>query len=202
VRRVKNPEIFARLYPSNVYRSLETGMTGILKNRDDEGRQVIFFRVGLWNPDEIPVDDMLLCLMILGWEMLALKETQLQGVVVILDAKGFGLKHAKTGTPANVQKYADLILRASPFKCKGGHILYAPRLFNMSLSLVKMFLPQKLRKRIHLHGDSVEDLHEFIRPEILPTWAGGQLSDEDAIDKDIISGLYTREKEEYYKSFM
>jgi hypothetical protein len=46
VRRVKNPEIFARLYPSAVYNAFETGMAGILKERDDKGRHILFFRVG------------------------------------------------------------------------------------------------------------------------------------------------------------
>jgi hypothetical protein len=71
---------------------------------------MVFVTIGLWDPDYISVDDMLLAVMILGWEMLGFKETQLNGIVILLDASGFGVKHARTGTPVNIQKYADLIL--------------------------------------------------------------------------------------------
>jgi len=55
--------------------------------------------------------------------------------------------------------------------------------------------------QIHVHGSSTSGLHEFVSPSILPTWLGGTLSDEEAIDSDIINALYTKEKEDYYKSF-
>jgi hypothetical protein len=41
-----------------------------------------------------------------------------------------------------------------------------------------------------------------VSPDILPEWAGGKLSEEEATDFDITSQLYTKEKDDYYKSFV
>lgn len=202
IRRIKNPEVYARLYPSAVYDALENGGARVLRGRDDKSRHVLLVRLSEWNPDEICVDDFLLAVMLLGWEMLGCKETQLNGMVILIDGTGFGLKHARQGTPSNVQKYADLIVKASPFKCKGAHIIFAPMIFNMTLSLIKMFLPQKLGKRIHAHGSSVDSLHKFISPDILPQSLGGVLSEADSIDEELLQGLYSKERDDYYKSFV
>jgi len=202
IRRRKNPEIFARLYPSCVYDALENGGARVLKSRDDKQRHVMLVKVADWNPDEVPVDDYLLALMLMGWEMLGFKETQLNGIVILIDGRGFGVKHARQGTPGNIQKYADLIVKASPFKCKGAHIIYTPLIFNMTLSLIKMFLPQKLGKRIHVHGNSTDSLHKFLSPDILPVSLGGHLTEDEAVDQDLLEGLYTNEKDDYYKGFV
>jgi hypothetical protein len=46
VRRKKNPEIFARLYPSACYAALENGGAKVLKHRDDKGRHIMFVKTG------------------------------------------------------------------------------------------------------------------------------------------------------------
>ena len=110
VRRLKNPEIYSRLYPSAVYDALEHCGARVLKSRDESGRSILYFKTAAWNPSQVPVDDFLLAMMLLGWEMLAAKETQINGVVVLMDGTGFSLAHARTATPGNVSKYVNLIL--------------------------------------------------------------------------------------------
>jgi hypothetical protein len=43
--------------------------------------------------------------------------------------------------------------------------------------------------QVFFHGSDLSSLHEHISPEILPTWLGGKLSDEEAIDHDRIKRI-------------
>lgn len=64
-----------------------------------------------------------------------------------------------------------------------------------------MFLPNKLRKRIHLHSSPSNSLHDFLSPDILPKSLGGILEEEEAVDRFLIDSLKTEEKDDYYKAF-
>ncbi|OXA60298.1 Clavesin-1 [Folsomia candida] len=44
-----------------------------------------------------------------------------------------------------------------------------------------------------MHGSNYSGLHEHISPKILPTWLGGELSDEDAIDTKLIQRIITQD---------
>ncbi len=61
--------------------------------------------------------------------------------------------------------------KASPFKCKGAHVIFAPMISNMTLSLIKMFLPTKLGKRVSFLvlfvSDMVVDIFFKFRHEII-----------------------------------
>jgi len=201
VRRKKCPDIFARLYPSAIKEALDFGVAKILRDRDENGSHILYCRAGLWNPSDYSVDDLLISILMLGWEMLSFKETQLNGIVIIIDGEGFSLSQARHGTIHNIQKYTDLVVRASPFKCKGAHLYNAPLIANMTINLVKMFLPHKLKKRIHVHGSSAESLHKFIPASILPESLGGELTEEEAVNEEIMSALRGEERDAYYKSF-
>lgn len=42
------------------------------------------------------------------WEMMSFKETQLNGIIVVVDGAGFSAKQLKVLTPYNIQKYVNL----------------------------------------------------------------------------------------------
>ena len=45
-------------------------------------------------------------------------------------------------------------------------------------------------------------LHKHLSPEILPESLGGILDEEDAVDLDLLGGLFTQEKDAYYRGFV
>ncbi len=49
-------------------------------------------------------------LILLGLEMLQSLETQLNGIVIVLDAGGFNLKQGRQATPAKIHKYAQILM--------------------------------------------------------------------------------------------
>jgi hypothetical protein len=40
-----------------------------------------------------------------------------------------------------------------------------------------------------MHGDDYGSLHEHVSPNILPTWLGGNLSDDEAVDNQLIQRI-------------
>lgn len=56
---------------------------------------------------------------------------------------------------------------------KGIHVIHAPPFFDKLFFIAKGFFPEKIFKRIHVHG-SYEELYEVISKEILPKEYGGE----------------------------
>jgi len=56
------------------------------------------------------VDDLLICAVLIGFEALREKNTQLNGINILVDCKGFSFTQAKQLTPTVIQKHVDLII--------------------------------------------------------------------------------------------
>lgn len=63
-----------------------------------------------------------------------------------------------------------------PLRVKAIHIVNQPYIFNMVFALFKPFLRDKLRSRIHFHGDDRNSLHEHLSPKCLPDCYGGHIA--------------------------
>ena len=55
--------------------------------------------------------------------------------------------------------------------------------------------------KILAHG-SMKQLHEHFDSNMLPTWLGGKLSDDEAFDHKLIEDLFTKERNDYYKQLI
>ncbi|XP_053382425.1 alpha-tocopherol transfer protein-like isoform X3 [Mercenaria mercenaria] len=53
----KNKQLFENLRPSAVKHVLDAGVTGVLPHRDRQGRRVMIFRPGKWDPTKYAIDD-------------------------------------------------------------------------------------------------------------------------------------------------
>jgi len=65
---------------------------------------------GKWNPELISSDEITRATLIIGLEMLHFKETQLNGIVAVIDGRGFGLNQARQITPTIIKRYIGIIL--------------------------------------------------------------------------------------------
>lgn len=69
---------------------------------------MIMSKKEFFDPNVTSVDDLLRVQIMVTWEMMSFKETQLCGIIVVVDGSGFSAKQVKTLTPFNVQKYVTL----------------------------------------------------------------------------------------------
>lgn len=61
-----------------------------------------------------------------------------------------------------------------PVKFKGIHFISQPWYVELTLTAIKPFLKDKIRKRIHVHGSNLNSMHQLICKDILPPELGGE----------------------------
>lgn len=75
-------------------------------------------------------------------------ETQVRGVVVIMDFKGLGMKQISALTPAFSMKLLAFIQDAMPLRLKEVHMVNQPFIFNVVWKVFKPFIREKLGSRV------------------------------------------------------
>ncbi|KAB0352784.1 hypothetical protein FD754_017641 [Muntiacus muntjak] len=76
-------------------------------------------------------------------------------------------------------KFTMLIADSFPARFGGIHFVNQPWYIHALYTVIRPFLKEKTRKRIFLHGNNLNSLHQLIHPEILPSEFGGMLPPYD-----------------------
>ncbi|CAH2229644.1 jg4874 [Pararge aegeria aegeria] len=131
--------------------------------------------LGEWDPDVIPVEDLVRgCLIFLEVGIMQPK-LQVLGGTALLDCEGITLKHMRQLTPSVVMQIINVTGFAFPIYQRGMHIINCSRLFEKLFYVFKRFAPSdELWERVHFHGYDLTSLHRYIDPECLPKRYGGR----------------------------
>jgi len=121
----------------------------VLKNCDQKGRRVLIVNCGkLWDPSEITSDEMFRMLYMVHLAAQLEEETQVRGVVCIMDFEGLGMKQVKALSPSFSKRLLTFIQEAMPLRMKEVHFVKQPFIFNMVWTLFKPFVKEKLNSRV------------------------------------------------------
>ncbi|XP_050101255.1 alpha-tocopherol transfer protein-like isoform X2 [Anopheles aquasalis] len=175
----EHPEIFKVSPPSEMKFMLEMQIQTMLPKKDEHGRQIYLFRVEKCDPYKIPVDYVFRSNVLALEDAVRHPETQIGGLVVLLDMAGLGFAHARYLSPHLARKTVEVVQEAFPLRFKAFHVLHEPFYFDAVLAVLKPFLKDKIRRRIHLHGNSLSSLHKYISRDLLPAEYGGSLGPFD-----------------------
>uniref|UniRef100_A0A8D3ATT9 SEC14-like lipid binding 8 n=1 Tax=Scophthalmus maximus TaxID=52904 RepID=A0A8D3ATT9_SCOMX len=105
-----------------------------------------------------------------------------EGITMVYDVEGLGLKHL--WKPA-IETYGEILQMFEnnyPEGLKRLFVIKAPKLFPVAYNLVKHFLSENTRQKIHILGvrpNWQEVLLKYIDAEELPVIYGGKLTDPD-----------------------
>ncbi|XP_060565186.1 alpha-tocopherol transfer protein-like isoform X3 [Ruditapes philippinarum] len=105
----KNKQLFDNLLPSTVKHVLDAGVTGVLPHRDKQGRRVMIFRPGKWDPSKYAIDDIFRANFISLTKLVEDDKTQITGIIMIVDLDDLGLNHAKNISPFYAKKISGLL---------------------------------------------------------------------------------------------
>jgi len=152
--------------------ALEMGMFIPLNGYDNEGRRVVFMRMGCWNPSIVSMDALFRVNSILNDLLLRDEQAQICGVVGIQDMSGMTLAQAATMTPPVMKKATMIWQDCMPVRMKGMHYINMPSFFQTLFDLFKSFMKDKLKKRLHVHKN-IEAAYELIPRDIFPEEYGG-----------------------------
>ncbi|KAL4717305.1 hypothetical protein ACJJTC_017192 [Scirpophaga incertulas] len=147
---------------------------GVLFDRPDVGRLIIC-RLGQWDPDVLPVEDLIRgCLLLLEVGIMQPK-LQVLGGTALLDCQGISMKHMRQLSPAVAMQAMNVMGFAFPLHQREVHVVNCSRIFETLFHVFRRFAPSDdLWKRVHFHGYDLTSLHRFVNPECLPKRYGGK----------------------------
>ncbi|KAJ8387668.1 hypothetical protein AAFF_G00152180 [Aldrovandia affinis] len=106
-------------------------------------------------------------------------DLQINGFILIIDWSDFSFKQASKLTPAILRLAIEGLQDSFPARFGGIHFVNQPWYIHALYTIIKPFLKDKTRKRIFLHGNNLNSLHQLIYPECLPSEFGGTLPPYD-----------------------
>ncbi|KAK9878609.1 hypothetical protein WA026_022870 [Henosepilachna vigintioctopunctata] len=171
--KLKCPELFGYSLPSEYEHVFDLQAQNMLPDRDQEGRRIYIIRVDYFDASRVTIEDVFRTNILALEGVVKESETQVSGLVVILDMAGLSLQHAKFFTPYYAKKMVELVQETFPLRFKGFHVVNEPFYFDAVMTVLKPFLKEKIRKRIYLHGNDTTSLHAFIPGSVLPQEYGG-----------------------------
>lgn len=173
--RSESPDFSGCLSPSSVSALLDNGYHGVLPMRDHSGSRVLVYRICRWNPKDWTAIQVFRVSLMTS-EVIAMEtETQQQGVKVIFDLEGWSFSHALQINPALARKISSVLADSFPLKVKGIHLINEPIFFRPFFRMLRPFLPDKIKQRVHMHGSSYHDsLTDFFPSSLLPPEYGGE----------------------------
>lgn len=186
VFRHKHSSMLADLNLKSVEHVLETEVIKVLDSRCLDGSKVLCVYPGRWDSVNIPfVDNFRATLLVLD-KLIQDEETQVHGFSVVYDFTGSSFMSVlKVAQSELITKgvLIELLQESFPARFKGVHLLHQPWYVSIVLSVIRPFMKQKLRDRIHSHGEDFKSLHMFIEAENLPEELGGNLDNHNATYK-------------------
>ena len=112
----------------------------------------------------------------LNWLTLTHEAVQRDGVALLADWSGFSMSNFNPALPQTMLKVVQEIM---PLRLKAIYIVNQPFMFSVILSVVQVFMQQKIRQRLHILGDAAK-LKGFIDDSSIPISLGGSLVGSDA----------------------
>ncbi|NXA53353.1 TTPA protein, partial [Nothocercus julius] len=183
--RIECPEISADLRPSSILGLLRAGYHGVLRSRDPSGSKVLIYRIGQWDPKLFTAYDVFRVSLITSELIVKEIETQRNGVKAIFDLQGWRFAHAFQISPAVAKKIAAVLTDSFPLKVRGIHLINEPLFFHPVYALIKPFLTEKIKQRVHMHGyNYMESLTKHFPARMLPQEYGGEEVSMEVLAED------------------
>nr|CAH8863044.1 unnamed protein product [Trichobilharzia regenti] len=198
ILRLRYPDVFNNLTPSLVEHVFRGGVVCRLPQCDADGRALIYFQPGLWNPAEWSTNDIFRAnVLVIEELLLSSPEVQVHGVVILVNLNGFSWKHAfHLMSPWFIHRAVNFLQGSSPLRVKAVHIFHSPYMFSKIYAAMKPLLKPKNQARIIMHNDSLESLHAALPPHLLPCNSGLGGTGPPVPSREYINGLL--ELEDYF----
>ncbi|XP_008106722.2 alpha-tocopherol transfer protein isoform X1 [Anolis carolinensis] len=197
--RAECPEMSADLRPYSILGLLHKGYHGVLKERDPTGSKVLIYRIARWDPKKFTAFDVFHVSLITSELIVRELETQQNGVKVIFDLQGWRFAHAFQISPTVAKRIAAVLTDSFPLKVRGIHLINEPLFFHPVFTIIKPFLSEKIKARIHMHGCNYsQSLQQHFPTSILPEEYCGEAASMEELSKEWTD--FIMESESYLQS--
>lgn len=159
---------------SAIQMALLDGLPGVLSERDPCGRPIIILLASNWDHSRYDVRIVYQAVLLTLERLVEEEAVQAAGVVVILDWSNFPARLTTSLSPKLLRLMLDGLQDAFPLRLCSMHLVNQPWYVEAALGLARPFMKEKLRSRIHFHGNNLATLHAQVPPRLLPAELGGE----------------------------
>ncbi|XP_059490535.1 alpha-tocopherol transfer protein-like [Neocloeon triangulifer] len=188
------PEFFGvrNLKEQAIKEILENGSFFPLPEPDDEGCRVMLVRPARNDPDRHPME-LVFKVVMMAMDYMIREDDQMLicGIVSIIDLENVTLNHGVQMTPALIKKVMTCSQEGFPLREKGLNYVHTPPMFETIFGLFKTFAKEKLKKRMHAHGENMESLYKNVPQRLLPSEYGGTAGSTKELNEAWLKRLRT-----------
>jgi len=178
------PELFHHKISDATRYLVETHCVGVLKNLDNFGRRIVFSDMSKWDTTKTSLDDFTVATVLAAEVFWRRPEILQNGIISICNAEGFGMAHVAQSSISGVKRMTDIAMYSYPVNMKGLYYFNMPYFFTIVFQIFKPLYPTMIQEMMFpcAYNQVPEDILKIASPDILPTWAGGNLSIEEAAE--------------------
>lgn len=146
----KHKQLLENLVPTDEKEAFtKHNVVNVLRERDHKGRRVLLVNCGgSWDTSKVSADQLFRIFYLIHEAAVLEPETQVRGVVVIMDFEGLSMKQVMALSPSFSMRLLGFIQDAMPLRLKEVHMVKQPFIFKMVWSIFKPFIREKLHKRV------------------------------------------------------
>lgn len=164
--------------PEDVLEALRCSLPGVLEERDRKGRRVLVIFASNFDPPRHNLSGVYRALWHSLERLTNLCSDYLQnlanGFVLVIDWSDLPVRAAGQLSPRLLRDIVEGLQDCFPVRFKAVHMLNQPWWLEAPLLVLRRFLTEKSRARLHTHGNNLAPLHEHLPPDILPAELGGE----------------------------
>lgn len=192
--RHKHSQLLKDLTFKSVEHVFESGVIKVLDARATDGSKILCVYPGNWNSSDFPFMENFRATFLVLDKLIQDEETQVHGFSILYDFTGssfMSMLHVAQSEQITKGVLIELLQDAFPARFKGVHLVHQPWYISIVLSVIKPFMKQKFRDRIHSHGEDYASLHRCMEPLGLPEEFGGVV--DSSMSADVISTLFEQQ---------
>ncbi|XP_061390238.1 alpha-tocopherol transfer protein-like [Musca vetustissima] len=174
--RRKFPDMCKDLKLSTIRESLCGNNGSMYPKRDQFGRRLYIILQGkYWLQEKFNKENLVQAFILQMEYFRCEQETQINGIVILLDVEGLTLSQVLLFTPAIAIRIIQYLQDGMGVRLRGYHIINNPKIFDIVYAITKPFINPNMYDIVHFHGTDIPALHRYISTECLPECYGGTL---------------------------
>ena len=150
----------------------DSGFIFPLSERDENGCRVVLIQASKLDTNKFTCCDILRIITFVVGILLEEHETQISGLVYILDHKDITMKYISLFSLIDVKNYLNCIQNAFPGRQKKLFMVYLPSFAIMIVDFAKSLISKKLKSRVFAAHNTEELINNFVQ-KLLPKEYGG-----------------------------
>lgn len=147
---------------------MDSGCILLMPKRDNHGRQLVVIRVGKLPIDKINKNDFIHNMVVMIETALCDEKTQVHGFVLMVDFSDYSTKNQRFLTIDDRRKMLNIWQKNLPARLKELHMYNMGNFAEFILTVIRMALTEKMKKRFHIHGEMLESVYKMVDKAFLP----------------------------------